>query len=54
VMTVARTHGRSVGGITIVPPSSPAFLATVITDPGGATFTASQFKPENSELGGDR
>jgi predicted enzyme related to lactoylglutathione lyase len=39
------------GGQVVVPPfDAPWVRATVITDPQGATFTASQFVPENKDL----
>jgi uncharacterized protein len=40
------------GGQLVVPPlDAPWVRMTVITDPQGATFTASQFAPENKDLG---
>ena len=40
------------GGQVIVPPfDAPWVRMTVITDPQGATFTASKFVPENHDLG---
>ncbi len=40
------------GGQVIVPPlDAPWVRTTVITDPQGATFTASKFVPENRDLG---
>jgi uncharacterized protein len=40
------------GGQLVVPPlDAPWVRMTVITDPQGATFTASQFVPENKDLG---
>jgi len=41
------------GGQVLVPPfDAPWVRMTVITDPQGATFTASKFVPENRDLGG--
>jgi predicted enzyme related to lactoylglutathione lyase len=41
------------GGQVVVPPfDAPWVRMTVITDPQGATFIASKFVPENSELAG--
>jgi uncharacterized protein len=38
----------------VVPPfDAPWVRMTVITDPQGATFTASKFVPENKSLGDD-
>jgi 2-C-methyl-D-erythritol 4-phosphate cytidylyltransferase/2-C-methyl-D-erythritol 2,4-cyclodiphosphate synthase len=40
------------GGRVDVPPfDAPWVRMTIVTDPQGATFTASQFKPENADLG---
>jgi uncharacterized protein len=40
------------GGWVVVPPvDAPWVRMTIITDPQGATFTASKFVPENKELG---
>jgi predicted enzyme related to lactoylglutathione lyase len=42
----------NLGGQVIVPPlDAPWVRTTVITDPQGATFTASKFVPENRDLG---
>jgi predicted enzyme related to lactoylglutathione lyase len=39
------------GGSVVVPPfDAPWVRMTIITDPQGATFTASKFVPENKEL----
>jgi predicted enzyme related to lactoylglutathione lyase len=39
------------GGTVVVPPfDAPWVRMTVITDPQGATFTASRFVPENKDL----
>ena len=39
------------GGKVLMPPTDmPWVRTTVITDPGGATFTASKFVPENRDL----
>jgi predicted enzyme related to lactoylglutathione lyase len=41
------------GGTVVVPPlDAPWVRMTVISDPGGATFIASQFAPENKDLRG--
>jgi predicted enzyme related to lactoylglutathione lyase len=49
--TAARA--AELGGTVVVPPlDAPWVRMTVINDPQGATFIASQFVPENSELGG--
>jgi uncharacterized protein len=41
------------GGTLVVPPlDAPWVRMTVINDPQGATFIASQFAPENKDLGG--
>jgi predicted enzyme related to lactoylglutathione lyase len=40
------------GGEVLLPPmEAPWVRMTVLRDPQGATFTASQFKPENKDLG---
>jgi predicted enzyme related to lactoylglutathione lyase len=42
----------ALGGHVVVPPmDAPWVRTTVITDPQGATFVASQFVPENREVG---
>ena len=42
----------ALGGQVVVPPfDAPWVRMTVITDPQGATFIASQFVPENRDLG---
>jgi uncharacterized protein len=42
----------NLGGRVVVPPfDAPWVRMTVITDPQGATFTASKFVPENRDLG---
>ena len=47
--TAERAAG--LGGEVVVPPfDAPWVRMTVITDPQGATFTASKFVPENKEL----
>jgi predicted enzyme related to lactoylglutathione lyase len=44
-------RATELGGKVILPPfDAPWTRATIITDPQGATFTASQFKPENKDL----
>ena len=40
------------GRVVVAPFDGPWVRMTVITDPQGATFTASKFVPENKELGG--
>jgi hypothetical protein len=41
------------GGTLIAPPfDAPWTRMTIVTDPQGATFIASQFVPENKDLGG--
>ena len=45
-------RAASLGGDVVVPPfDAPWVRMTVITDPQGATFTASKFVPENRDLG---
>ena len=45
-------RAADLGGQVIVPPfDAPWVRMTVITDPQGATFTASKFVPENKDLG---
>ena len=45
-------RAAELGGQVIVPPfDAPWVRMTVITDPQGATFTASKFVPENKDLG---
>jgi predicted enzyme related to lactoylglutathione lyase len=45
-------RAAELGGSVVVPPfDAPWVRMTVITDPQGATFTASRFVPENSDLG---
>ena len=42
------------GGRVVIPPfDAPWVRLTVITDPQGATFTASKFVPENTNPGSD-
>ena len=44
----------ALGGQVVVPPfDAPWVRMTVITDPQGATFTASKFVPENKDLGSE-
>jgi uncharacterized protein len=44
----------ALGGQVVVPPlDAPWVRMTVITDPQGATFIASQFVPENKDLGAE-
>jgi hypothetical protein len=40
------------GRVVVAPFDAPWVRMTVITDPQGATFTASKFVPENKDLGG--
>jgi predicted enzyme related to lactoylglutathione lyase len=40
------------GQVAVAPFDAPWVRMTVITDPQGATFTASKFVPENKDLGG--
>jgi uncharacterized protein len=45
-------RAAALGGRVVVPPfDAPWVRMTVITDPQGATFTASKFVPENKDLG---
>ncbi len=45
-------RAAELGGQVIVPPfDAPWVRMTVITDPQGATFTASKFVPDNKDLG---
>ena len=45
-------RAAALGGKVVVPPfDAPWVRMTVITDPQGATFTASKFVPENKDLG---
>jgi hypothetical protein len=45
---------EELGGTVVVPPfDAPWVRMTVLTDPQGATFTASKFVPENAELGSE-
>jgi predicted enzyme related to lactoylglutathione lyase len=41
------------GQVVVAPFDAPWVRTTVITDPQGATFTASKFVPENKDLGSD-
>jgi predicted enzyme related to lactoylglutathione lyase len=44
-------RAAELGGQVVVPPfDAPWVRMTVITDPQGATFTASKFVPENKRL----
>jgi uncharacterized protein len=44
-------RAAELGATIVLPPTeAPWVRTTVITDPQGATFTASQFKPENKDL----
>jgi predicted enzyme related to lactoylglutathione lyase len=45
-------RASELGGQVVVPPfDAPWVRMTIITDPQGATFTASKFVPENKDLG---
>jgi uncharacterized glyoxalase superfamily protein PhnB len=47
-------RAAELGGTVVVPPTDmPWTRLTVITDPQGATFTASKFVPENKDLAPD-
>ena len=49
----AAVRATELGGQVLVQPvDAPWVRMTVITDPQGATFTASKFVPENRDLGG--
>ena len=44
-------RAAELGGTVLVPPfDAPWVRMTVLTDPQGATFTASKFVPENKDL----
>jgi len=46
-------RAAELGGEVLVPPlDAPWIRMTVVADPQGATFVASQFVPENAKLGG--
>ncbi len=48
----AAEKAAELGGTVLMPPTDmPWVRMTVITDPQGATFTASKFVPENKDLG---
>jgi hypothetical protein len=48
----AAEKAAELGGTILAPPMDlPWVRMTVIADPQGATFTASQFKPENRDMG---
>jgi predicted enzyme related to lactoylglutathione lyase len=45
------TRAAELGGRVVVPPfDAPWVRTTVVSDPSGATFTASKFVPENKDL----
>jgi hypothetical protein len=45
------SRAAELGGTVVLPPfNAPWSRMTVITDPQGATFTASQFVPENKDV----
>jgi predicted enzyme related to lactoylglutathione lyase len=47
----AAATAKELGGTVVAPPvDAPWVRMTVLTDPQGATFIASQFKPENANL----
>jgi predicted enzyme related to lactoylglutathione lyase len=47
-------RAKELGGQVVMEPfDAPWVRMSVITDPQGATFIASQFKPENKDLGAD-
>jgi predicted enzyme related to lactoylglutathione lyase len=47
-------RAAELGGQVVVPPfDAPWVRMTIITDPQGATFTASKFVPENRDLAGE-
>jgi uncharacterized protein len=49
----AAKKAEELGGQVVVPPfDAPWVRMTVITDPQGATFTASKFVPENKDVAG--
>jgi len=51
----AAQRAADLGGTVVVPPlDAPWVRMTVIRDPQGATFTASQFVPENKDLGSEQ
>ena len=47
----AETAAKLGGQVVVAPFDAPWVRMTVITDPQGATFTASKFVPENRDLG---
>jgi hypothetical protein len=48
----AAAKAAELGGTVVVPPFDAPFVRmTVLADPQGATFVASTFTPENSDLG---
>ncbi len=48
----AAARAKELGGEILVEPfDAPWTRMTIVRDPQGATFTASQFKPENKDLG---
>jgi predicted enzyme related to lactoylglutathione lyase len=48
----AAAKAQELGATVLVPPfDAPWVRMTIITDPQGATFVASQFVPENATLG---
>jgi predicted enzyme related to lactoylglutathione lyase len=52
---VVAKKATALGGQVLVPPvDAPWVRMTVISDPQGATFIASKFVPENSNLAGDK
>jgi predicted enzyme related to lactoylglutathione lyase len=50
----AAAKAYELGGKVVIPPfDAPWVRMTVLTDPAGATFVASQFVPENRDLGSE-
>ena len=50
--TAARKATELGGQVVVAPMDAPYSRLTVLRDPQGATFTASQFVPENKDVGG--
>jgi predicted enzyme related to lactoylglutathione lyase len=48
---IARRADKLGGWVVVAPFDAPWVRMTVITDPQGATFTASKFVPENKDIG---
>ena len=47
-------RAEELGGEVLVPPFDAPWVRMTIRDPQGATFVASQFVPENKDLGASR